>query len=241
MRRFILLFTILFASTPNLVAGDLDTISLLPQGAFKAFSEDVAAMASYKGVIPAEGLGTLGFDVSLVITGTQLENVAAWELAAGGSSFSDTLPVPKLVVHKGLPFNFDIGGFLATAPDSNIKLYGAEVRYGIIGGNVALPAVAVRLSYSQLTGVDELDFDTTGLDVSVSKGFAILTPYAGLGKVWANSDPKGLAAVTLTGEELSLSKIYAGANLNMGLLNFALEVDKTGDATSASLKFGFRF
>ena len=201
----------------------------------------MTALASYKGVTPAEGLGIIGFDIGLVVTGTTLEHANFWQAAAGGSKFSGTLALPKIQVHKGLPFNFDLGAFVASTPGSNIRLIGGEIRYGIIGGNLAFPAVALRVSRTELTGVDQLDFETTGLDVSLSKGLLMLTPYAGLGKVWSNSDPKGAVAAVYAGESLSMSKFFAGANLNLGLLNFALELDKTGDASSASLKVGFRF
>jgi hypothetical protein len=104
---------------------------------------------------------------------------------------------------------------------------------------VALPAVALRASVSKLSGVDQLGLRTTGLDVSVSKGFALLTPYAGVGTVRVKSDPA--AGTGLTAESASLTKVFAGLNLNFGLTNLALETDKTGDATSYGVKFGFRF
>ena len=51
---------------------------------------------------------------------------------------------------------------------------------------------------------------------------------------------KGAGGVTLD-ENFTQSKVFAGANLNFGLANFALEGDKTGGATSYSLKMGFRW
>lgn len=48
-----------------------------------------------------------------------------------GGGFS-TLPVARLHAQKGLPFKFDVGAFLSTAPDSNIRLFGAELRYAFL-------------------------------------------------------------------------------------------------------------
>jgi len=81
--------------------------------------------------------------------------------------------------------------------------------------------------------------DTRGLDVSISKGFAFVTPYAGLGRVWVESDPHGTAG--LRAEKFSLTKAFVGVGMNFALLNLNLEADKTGELTSYSLKLGLRF
>src|SRR5205809_689848 len=83
----------------------------------------------------------------------------------------------------------------AAVPSTNIKLYGGELRYAIGPGGIAMPAIGVRGSYTKLTGVDQLDFDTKGVDLSISKGFTIFTPYAGVGKVWVASTPSGNPAL----------------------------------------------
>ncbi|MEQ1813028.1 MAG: hypothetical protein ABL860_01060, partial [Candidatus Nitrotoga sp.] len=151
-----------------------------------------------------------------------------------------TLIVPKLHVAKGLPMNFDIAAFISKVPTTNISLVGGEIRYSPLAGGMAMPAVAVRGALTKLTGVNQLDLNTKSLDVSISKGFLMLTPYAGVGQVWVTSTPN-VAPLPLKEESFSKSKIFIGGNLNLGLMNIALEGDKTGDAKSASLKIGLRF
>ena len=190
-------------------------------------------------MIPAEPLGITGFDIGLAVTATKLQNRAAFQTAASGASVGATLPVPTLRVHKGLPFDIDLGVAYAAVPSSNIKLIGGELRWAVLSGGVATPAVALRASMTSLSGVNQLKLNTTGLDVSISKGFAMFTPYAGIGTVRVKSDPKGTAG--LTTESFSQGKVFGGLNLNLGLVNLALEGDKTGDATSYGVKFGLRF
>ena len=151
----------------------------------------------------------------------------------------NNLVVPKLHIYKGLPLNIDVGAFYSAVPTTNIKFYGGELRYAIIEGGMALPAVGIRGALTKLTGVDQLGLTTKSLDVSVSKGFAIFTPYAGIGRVWVDSTPD--AASGLTNESFRQGKIYVGGNLNFGVVNVALEYDKTGSAPSYSAKLGFRF
>lgn len=219
-------------------AANLDAINTLLQSDFRLLSEDLGAALSYKPLIPAEPLGVTGFDIGIEVTATKLENAAIFDNAVTGSA-PDTLYLPRLHVHKGLPFGFDIGASYASVPDSNIKVWGAEVRYAILKGGTAAPALAVRGSYGALEGVDQLKLTTTGLDVSISKGFAMFTPYAGIGRVWVRSTPD--SSTGRTEEDFDLNKVFVGVNMNLAVINIAVEGDKTGDATSYGIKFGWRF
>jgi hypothetical protein len=220
-------------------AAEFNTLHLLTQAEFRSLSEDLGAALSFKPLIPAEPMGITGFDIGIAGTGTQLQNPAVFEKAAAGASVPSTLVVPTLRVHKGLPFDFDIGVSFGSVPSTNVSLIGGELRWAVFAGSTASPAVALRASYTSLSGVDQLKFNTAGFDISISKGFAMVTPYAGVGTVRVTSDAQGSA--TQTTESLSLSKVFAGLNLNLGLVNLAFEGDKTGEATSYGMKFGLRF
>jgi hypothetical protein len=102
-----------------------------------------------------------------------------------------------------------------------------------------MPAIAIRASISVLEGVDQLDLETKGLDVSISKGFALFTPYIGVGTVWVTATPQNIP--TLTEEDFTETKIFGGLNINLAFLNFALEADTTGEALSYGAKVGLRF
>ena len=43
------------------------------------------------------------------------------------------LPVPRLHLQKGLPGRIDIGAMFSSVPDSNIKVWGAELNAGGFG------------------------------------------------------------------------------------------------------------
>ena len=94
-------------------------------------------------------------------------------------------------------------------------------------------------SLTKLRGVDQLELDTRGLDLSISKGFAVFTPYAGIGQVWVESDPRGVAG--LQKEEFKLGKAFIGLGFKLALFNINLEADKTGDVEGYSVKLGLRF
>ena len=224
------------AALPAVAAEDIDQIQTLTQQQFRLFSEDLAAALSWKGLTPTTPLGVTGFDIGLAVTATKLENRGVFEQAAGGD-FPAVLPVPSLRVHKGLPFGIDVGLMAAAVPGSNIRLWGGEIRYAFLSG-ITVPSIGVRGSFTRLSGVEQLDFDTRSVDISIAKGFAGITPYGGVGKVWADSDPK---VGGLTKEDVSKSKLFVGLQANLGISNFLFEVDRTGDATTYGAKLGFRF
>ena len=237
LKRGLVAVSLLAVSLPT-VASNIDNLQALSQPEFRLLSEDLGAALSYKPLTPTTPLGLTGFDVGIAVTDTKLENSAVF--AKAGADISNAA-VPSLRVHKGLPFGIDVGAMVGAVPGTNIRLYGGELRYAIVSGGVAMPAIGVRGSYTKLTGVDRLDFDTKGLDLSISKGFAMFTPYAGVGRVWAASTPKSIPTSTPTKESLSMSKVFVGINMNFGLVNLAFEGDRTGEDSSYGAKLGFRF
>lgn len=226
-------------AAPSAWAGDLNSLQLLTQSEFRLLSQDLGAALSYKPLLPSAALGITGFDIGAAVTVTALKSVVQLERATNNTDLPESVPVPSLRAHKGLPFNIDLGVVYSALPSTNIKVVGGELRWAILPGSVALPAVAVRASLTKLTGVDQLKLDTQGLDISVSKGFAIATPYIGAGIVRVKSTPQGVPA--LRAESFSQSKVFGGLNLNFGLVNLALEADTTDSRTSYGIKFGFRF
>ena len=219
-------------------AQEIDQLqNIVQQSDFRLLSEDLGAALSYHAQIPAEPLGITGFDFGVGVTATKMENAAILQQVTSDDADA-TIYVPTLRLHKGLPAGFDIGLTYASVPGSNIRYTGGELRYAILKGGTASPALAVRGSITKLSGVDQLAFDTRGIDVSISKGLAFLTPYAGIGRVWIESTPN---VSGLQKEEFSLTKVFVGIGMNFALLNVTMQVDKTGDATSSSLKLGWRF
>jgi len=239
LKRSLVFVSLLAVSLP-VVAADINQIQLLGQAQFRALSEDLGAALSYKPLTPTEPLGITGFDIGIAATSTKLQNTGVFTAAGAGDLTN--LVVPSLRLHKGLPFGIDVGIMYSAVPSTNIKLVGGELRYALLSGGVAMPAIGIRGSYTKLSGVDQLEFSTRGVDLSISKGFLMFTPYAGIGKVWADSNPVGTAAAAgLTKESFSVNKAFVGLNLNFGLMNLAFEGDKTGDATTYGAKLGFRF
>ena len=168
---------------------DINQLQQLGQAQFRLLSEDLGGALSYRAQTPTEPLGVTGFDIGIGVTAARIKNTAVLQQAST-DTVDATLPVPTLRVHKGLPLGFDAGVIYASIPGSNIKYYGGELRYAIIEGGVAAPAVGLRGSFTKLTGVDQLGIDTRGLDLSISKGIGFITPMPGSARCGSRAIPR---------------------------------------------------
>lgn len=226
------------AASPALSADKYaNSLQALAQSEFRDLSKELGAGVAFKGVVPAEGLGIMGFDIGVSATGFKLKDRSLWRRASNNASVDEYVAMGGVRVHKGLPYNIDLDGFYNKA-SHDISNWGGGVRWAFIEGSTLLPAVAVRGSFSKLAGVDQVDMTTKGVDLSISKGILMFTPYAGVGKVWVTSTPKGVPL--LQKESFSMNRRFVGLNINLGL-NLAAELDRTGDTTSYSVKAGIRF
>ena len=219
-------------------AEPFSSLDRLDQTGFLELAETLAAATHYKAVAPAEPLGLLGLDIGVELSATEIDR-ELFDRASDGDYGADQLFVPRLHVHKGLPFGIDVGAFLGTVPETDLSLVGGELRLALVEGGVATPAVALRASYSRVQGIEELDLENAALELTVSKGFLMVTPYAGVGLV--NSDATPLDSAVLAEETFDQEKVFVGANLNLVGLNVTVEADRTGELTSFSAKLGIRF
>ncbi|HUL68441.1 MAG TPA: hypothetical protein VLW55_27845 [Burkholderiaceae bacterium] len=225
------------------MAYDINTVGNLTQSEFHDLSEDLGAALSYKPLIPTEALGLAGFDIGIGLAGTALKNPVLLSKASNGAEVRKTMPLVSLRADKGLPWGIDIAGSYTIVPDNSMRVFGGEVRWAFLPGTTTMPAVGIRASGSKLTGIDQLDFTSYGLDISISKGFAIFTPYGGIGEVWVRNSPQGVATTTptqLREEKFTQTKFFAGVNINVGV-NFAFEYDNTGGVSTFGAKAGLRF
>ncbi|HDN25691.1 MAG TPA: hypothetical protein ENG03_01075 [Thioploca sp.] len=211
------------------------------QPEFDDFVKEFGSALLFNPMAPAETLGITGFDVSVEIVATDIsDDQAYWtKLVSDGNPYS-YLPVPRLHVQKGLPFGFDVGAMYVAVPDTNIKLWGLEAKYAILEGSMLTPALSVRASYSQLQGVNDISLDTKSLDVLVSKGFLMFTPYVGASLTAVNGSENS-SLVDLNDVEETGYRALAGVQVSpfpLLIINGELSV---GEVMQFGLKVGVRF
>ena len=239
MKPYRIATALLLAASSAPLHAEIDRLQTLTQAEFRLLAEDLGAALSYKPLQPTEPLGVPGFEIGVAATGTKLRHPELLQRATGDSDFPSRVVVPSLRVGVGLPGNFDLSAMYSSVPKTGVTLAGGALSWAFIAGNAALPAVGVRASYTKMFGVDQLDFYSTGLDASLSKGFGPFTPYLGAGKVWSKSTPESTTG--LRPESLGQTKVFAGLGVKVTVVNFVVEYDRTGGANSYGAKLALKF
>ncbi|MDD2539834.1 MAG: hypothetical protein PHH28_02175 [Desulfuromonadaceae bacterium] len=225
--------TLAFTVSPVLAA-DINFTRGIDQSSFKSLSKEAGAALAYRNMAPAAPLGITGFDIGLEVSAIDISSNSNYWNAAFNNEAPSYLVIPKIRARKGLPFGIDVGAMYSYVPDSNIKFYGVELSKSVLDGTMATPALGVRATYTNLAGVDDLSLQTYGIDASVSKVFLFITPYAGAGMLWINSDAKGnLKSKTLSelgidlkSETISVPRVFGGIKVTpFPLLGITGEVE----------------
>jgi len=242
MRKIIIAVLLVFIlAFPAFAKTDITLPSTFTQDDFKNLSRDLGLAISYMPLAPAEPLGGVlpHFDLGIEATSTSIDkNASYWKQISnvpGNSSIPSELVMPKVHLQVGLPvIPIDLGIVYGEAPNTNIKYTGYEVKWAILQGSVATPALALRGAYTMLTGITDLDISTKSADLSISKGFTIFTPYGGYGMV--RIDSKDKRPVPLQDESLNESKWFVGCKISFfPLMNMVAEAD-FAKVTSYSLR-----
>lgn len=218
------------------MAADINFSTAISQDSFKNLSKEAGAAIGYRNMAPAAPLGISGFDIGGEVSAISIDKNSSHWKAAFNNDAPSYLVIPRIRVRKGLPFGIDVGAMYSYVPSSNIKLYGAELSKSILDGSMATPAVGVRATYTKLAGVNDLGLQTYGVDASISKGFPFITPYAGAGMMWINSEAKGnlqkYATLTPLGplnkENISLPRVFGGVVISpLPLFGITAELEYT--------------
>lgn len=142
-------------------------------------TEAVADVIVLPNVGPAEPGGITGFDVLAVAGGPQVDTDDSWWInGVDGDTTAGVFYGSRIVARKGLPFGLDVGAQVGKVMGE--QFWGADLKWAFLPGGAISPAVALRASYSRMAG-DVLDVEVAEAQAVISKGFAMLTPYAALG------------------------------------------------------------
>ena len=210
-------------------------VSGLTADGVNALLKTAAIGADHRPYRGASNLGvTLGLDIGMDVTvvKTPSEFVSAMTLITGqpASQIPELLALPRLNLHKGLPWGVDLG-FSYISYQSLFKVYGAEVSWNPLRGLPGLPNLQGRLSASYAS-LWFMQTHAYKMDVVASKAFAVIEPYIGLGMQTWNGDlnlPVTVASgfqANVTGHAASTNlHIFGGLVLKLLVLKIAGEFD----------------
>ena len=195
---------------------DCSVVNPTCQSDFRSISRDITAALDYKALGPAESTGITGIGIGAIATYVSVDSEAAWQNVTGEDV--SAIGMAGAVLRKGLPFGLDLGAFYAAVPGADVSVYGGEVRWAILGGGIAEPALAVRGAFTRTSGIDDFDFDAYSLDASISKG------NGGLEK-----------------EEIDAEKFFVGLRFGLALLDITPEYENIDGRDVYNLLIGLSF
>lgn len=239
MKKFLVLVMVLVCSVA--FAGEFELQSNLSQKQFKDLSRDLALIVTPTPNSPAEPLKTIGFDIAVETFVADFDNSADYWQNAWDDGDPDGMALGYRVhAQKGFPFGLDLGASVTKGGNIPFTAFTGEVKYAILKGTVATPALSVKGSYSYVTGLDDMDLQTASAGIYVSKGFLMLTPYAGLESVMYKAS-EDTNAVDLDDETGQAARGLVGLQFSpLPLISLNFEA-AAGNVTTYGLKAGIRF
>ncbi|NCO68939.1 MAG: hypothetical protein GW878_00230 [Acidobacteria bacterium] len=139
------------------------------------------------------------------------------------------LATGRVIARKGLPFGIDVGGQIGQVLGE--RFWGVDAKAAILDGGTLTPSVAVRGSFSRLSS-GPVDFRVAEAQVSLSKGFAVLTPYVGAGARWIQGDAQ-FGPIVPVSHEVREQKVMAFAGLRLSLLPLRIVAEVRQGSTTA--------
>lgn len=141
-----------------------------------ALSQAIGDALTFPNLGPASASGVTGFEVLVAGGGPRVDSSSRWwRYGVHGSTTAGLLAGGRGIVRKGLPFRLDAGAQVGTLLGE--RFWGVETRWALLEGGVLEPGLAVRASYSRLEGSDVMRVEVGEVQLVLSKGFALLTPY----------------------------------------------------------------
>ena len=159
-------------------AGDIRFGTGFSPGDLSTMVDVVSDAVVFPNLGPAEPTGLVGFEVLAAAGGPRADTGSHWwKNGVSGDTTLGVLNGSRIIVRKGLPLRFDVG--VQSGEVLGQRFWGVEGRWALLEGGVVSPALALRASHSWLDGPLDLKVDEAQL--VLSKGFAMLTPYAAVG------------------------------------------------------------
>jgi hypothetical protein len=224
----------------------------LTQQAWRQFTKEAGLVTYFRPLTDAAPLGVGNYEFSILQWNTAFDDTkAAWNDtfvhpdSAHWLKEGDQLGIPGLSLRAAITSTIDVGAYWIKNPGANYGIWGGQLQYNIVHDRDNSWAASVRTGFAALYGPDDLNLAVYGLDVLVSKEFAVysdwvtVSPYAGVSTYLTNAH-ETTAAVNLHDETIAGVQGMVGAVAQISFAKLALEYNVAA-VNTYSFKIGFGF
>lgn len=256
-----LMLLIIIIATPSLYAGDGGQVlhtndqwsncsfvldPSLTQEAWHKFTREAGLVVYYRPMASAKPMGEGNIELVITNTSTPIDDSdPAWN-----DTFShpdsvhwlfegDVLGFPGMAVRAGITDKIDGGLYFTKNPGTNYGFYGAQLQYSLINNLENGLAAAVRASFVQLFGPEDLNQGVYGLDLLVSRDINRFSPYAGISTYLARAQAT-TSKVNLDDENIIGMQGMIGVTTNVAFLRIGAEMN-FAEVNTSSLLLGYDF
>ena len=202
----------------------------LTQLEFADFAKELGSVLRFRQLGDTTPLGKGNVDV-----GVQFGNMPSEHTALG-----HPLAFPRFVARFGTGERVDVGAWGGFQPDARYGMAGVDTKITLLSQGPARPvSVSIRPSFTSLIGPTEVWAANASIDVTVSRAFGPVSPYAGLATT-ASLAIERSADVDLNPATADGSLSYAGVSYAWRALSLSAEIEK-GTRVSYAFRFGTRF
>ena len=225
---------------------------------FKGLMGDLAAVLAPRFLGPATTTGSLGFQVDLDYSFTDIqENAQRWQaiMRGEGTGAHSILHALQVHVRKGLPFSTEIGGTFTKLINSDLWGIGLELKVSPLEGFRKMPEVGIRASVNTFLGANDYSLLTATADLQISKEIGIaglfkLSPYVGYAFQYAYANSNVVTVFDNVGNASPITFSTANVFTHYGVLGFQIvavvfntgfEAALSGDVQSYAFRIGVDF
>lgn len=229
------------------------------QGAFRDYVLELGNTLSPKLLAPAETLGINGFQFGTQLSITNInETEDYWQLGVEDSNPSSQLMATHLMIRKGLPFSFEIGGSAAYMLNSELWAFSVEGKWALNEAVEQAPVdFAVRAAYSRMVGSTQLNLSSFNMDFVLSKSFGMagvvnIAPYMAYSPLWVYASSEVLDPTpaigddpqnnfVLTDEDPFINRFVFGMRFIFANVNFTPEASLAQGMQTYSFNLGIDY
>lgn len=192
-----------------------------------------------------------------------------WSALTEDGEASAVQYIPRVVVRKGLPYSFEVGGNVGWLAGSRQFVVGGYGRWAVLDGWTKVPDAAIQLSYDAYVGNDQLDLGVFQMALSVGYTFETrsalsatgsqFSPFVGYAFLMAHAQPvlevEGVGPVTAWAKdaaagvdprEFRFHRFFGGMQIRTGQVQFRIAADINGPkdgplVAGVNLSIGSRF
>jgi len=219
---------------------------------FRGYAGELAVAMAPKFQGPSATLGSMGYELTLTVGLADISTDTYWRGAARDPG--SLLVTNQIRFRKGLPYSFELGGYVTHLYQSDLWAIGLEVGWALHEGFRYFPDIGVLSSVSTVLGSADLAMLEVNVTPMVSKSFSVaglftLEPYAGYNMIYINASSHRVAILDADQklpEAIGMQNIFRhrgvlGLNSVITYLTLGFEVTLGVDQRTYGFKVGTAF